>query len=190
MSYKILKFYKKISSGEVFYSALIHRDENLAFEIAKKSPNALDDENHTPLMIALLNKKTELAQKIFDTLDTNVNQTDKLGYSTFELALMAKSDLAYKIYQKCPTIKDQKNRTPLMIAINKYNKDVALKIIQDTNNNNIMAKDADGKTALMYAIENKEKDLIPLIIEKMEQRPTKLNLFQKFLGKLCPRENS
>jgi ankyrin repeat protein len=122
----------------------------------------IDSEGFTPILIAAKKKKTEIVLLLLEKAD--VHARDRSGKTVLHHALfgIGGEEMIQAIVKNGADVNatDDKGRRPLHYCA-RYNKKTAAQILV-SNHADLEAKDKEGKTAAMIAVERKDYDLIRL----------------------------
>ncbi|AKL97569.1 ankyrin repeat domain-containing protein [Endomicrobium proavitum] len=134
--------------------------------------NAKNAEGNTPLLLASHYASDPENIEVLLKSGANIEERDKNGYTPLMISLWngAFPDITLTLIRNKANVNaagiDEKKRTALLIALDYYTAAPA-KIIKALieSGANVNVKDADGKTALIYAAKNTDDERVKIIID-------------------------
>jgi len=136
------------------------------------NPEIYDGEGNTVLLHLLKKNYPEEFIKIFESLHPDVNKPDDKGITPFELALQQKNMSAAKDFISMGAdVNGHKDGLPYLVFWKELDAEQTKFLLDEGVNTDFVG--ADGKTMLMYAVENLNKTLVEFLLANKAEIKTR-----------------
>lgn len=162
---------KRLEQENDIFKAIDAGNEDALKKIIQNNKNKLEIQNRdgdTPLLYCLKKGKTKLAKHLI-AVPVDINAADKDGNTALHIAAQkSQATTLQRLLKKADCEVNAKNKdgiTPLILAIKTERKQSINTLLKNAKGLLIDAQDANNKTALHYAVEKNNEELVNQLIQ-------------------------